>query len=45
MIRETKNANSHTPIIAITAYLKELCAMDSTGPHPGSVPSGQTNNS
>lgn len=26
MIRETKNANSHTPIIAITAYLKELQA-------------------
>lgn len=24
MIRETKNANSHTPIVAITAYLKEL---------------------
>ncbi|PON29365.1 AGC protein kinase [Trichoderma gamsii] len=26
MIRETKNANSHTPIVAITAYLKELQA-------------------
>ena len=26
MIRETKNTNSHTPIIAITAYLKELQA-------------------
>lgn len=26
MIRETKNANSHTPIVAITAYLKELSA-------------------
>lgn len=24
MIRETKNANAHTPIVAITAYLKEL---------------------
>lgn len=28
MIRETKNANSHTPIIACTGYLKEL-----QGPH------------
>lgn len=28
MIRETKNSNSHTPIVAITAYLKEL-----QGPH------------
>lgn len=26
MIRETKNANSHTPLVAITAYLKELQA-------------------
>ncbi|KAK1541756.1 hypothetical protein CPAR01_05143, partial [Colletotrichum paranaense] len=26
MIRETKNTNSHTPIVAITAYLKELQA-------------------
>ncbi|KAK2593592.1 rim15, signal transduction response regulator [Conoideocrella luteorostrata] len=26
MIRETKNSNSHTPIVAITAYLKELQA-------------------
>lgn len=26
MIRETKNANSQTPIVAITAYLKELQA-------------------
>lgn len=26
MVRETKNANSHTPIVAITAYLKELQA-------------------
>ncbi|KAH8893815.1 hypothetical protein GQ53DRAFT_763338 [Thozetella sp. PMI_491] len=26
MIRETKNANAHTPIVAITAYLKELQA-------------------
>ncbi|EQK98815.1 Serine/threonine-protein kinase domain protein [Ophiocordyceps sinensis CO18] len=26
MIRETNNANSHTPIVAITAYLKELQA-------------------
>ncbi|KAH6682335.1 serine/threonine-protein kinase RIM15 [Plectosphaerella plurivora] len=26
MIRETKNANSNTPIVAITAYLKELQA-------------------
>ncbi|KAK3392934.1 hypothetical protein B0H63DRAFT_3796 [Podospora didyma] len=26
MIREMKNANSHTPIVAITAYLKELQA-------------------
>lgn len=26
MIRETKNANSGTPIVAITAYLKELLA-------------------
>jgi serine/threonine-protein kinase RIM15 len=26
MIRETKNPNSHTPIVAITAYLKELQA-------------------
>ncbi|KAF7560983.1 hypothetical protein G7046_g3162 [Stylonectria norvegica] len=26
MIRETKNANTHTPIVAITAYLKELQA-------------------
>ncbi|CAI4216830.1 unnamed protein product [Parascedosporium putredinis] len=26
MIRETKNANSHTPIVALTAYLKELQA-------------------
>lgn len=26
MIRETSNANSHTPIVAITAYLKELQA-------------------
>lgn len=26
MIRETKNANSHTPIVAITGYLKELQA-------------------
>lgn len=28
MIRETKNANSHTPIVAITAYSKEV-----QGPH------------
>jgi len=26
MIRETKNANAHTPLVAITAYLKELQA-------------------
>ena len=26
MIRDTSNANSHTPIVAITAYLKELQA-------------------
>lgn len=26
MIRETKNANSHTPIVAVTGYLKELQA-------------------
>ncbi|KAF6843633.1 response regulator receiver RIM15p [Colletotrichum musicola] len=26
MIRETKNTNTHTPIVAITAYLKELQA-------------------
>ncbi len=26
MIRDTNNANSHTPIVAITAYLKELQA-------------------
>ncbi|KAJ6788260.1 hypothetical protein PWT90_02397 [Aphanocladium album] len=26
MIRETKNTNAHTPIVAITAYLKELQA-------------------
>ena len=26
MIRDTKNANSHTPIVAITGYLKELQA-------------------
>jgi serine/threonine-protein kinase RIM15 len=26
MVRETKNKNSHTPIVAITAYLKELLA-------------------
>ncbi|PSR82198.1 hypothetical protein BD289DRAFT_488560 [Coniella lustricola] len=26
MIRETKHANSHTPLVAITAYLKELQA-------------------
>jgi serine/threonine-protein kinase RIM15 len=26
MVRETKNKNSHTPIVAITAYLKELQA-------------------
>ncbi|OLN95880.1 Serine/threonine-protein kinase RIM15 [Colletotrichum chlorophyti] len=26
MIRETKNTNNHTPIVAITAYLKELQA-------------------
>ncbi|KAJ9137919.1 Serine/threonine-protein kinase cek1 [Pleurostoma richardsiae] len=26
MLRETKNVNSHTPIVAITAYLKELQA-------------------
>lgn len=26
MIRETKNTNSHTPLVAITAYLKELQA-------------------
>lgn len=26
MVRETKNANSHTPIVAITGYLKELQA-------------------
>ncbi|KAF1989728.1 hypothetical protein K402DRAFT_326501 [Aulographum hederae CBS 113979] len=26
MIRDTKNANSHTPIIAVTGYLKELQA-------------------
>lgn len=26
MIRETKNANNHTPIIAVTGYLKELQA-------------------
>ncbi|RCI11549.1 hypothetical protein L249_7345 [Ophiocordyceps polyrhachis-furcata BCC 54312] len=26
MIRETKNSNSHTPIVALTAYLKELQA-------------------
>lgn len=26
MIRETKNTNSHTPIVSITAYLKELQA-------------------
>ena len=23
MIRETKNANSHTPIVAVTGYLKD----------------------
>ncbi|ODA76614.1 hypothetical protein RJ55_07885 [Drechmeria coniospora] len=28
MIRETKNTNTHTPMVAITAYLKEL-----QGPH------------
>lgn len=28
MIRDTKNANSHTPIVAVTGYLKEL-----SGPH------------
>ena len=26
MIRDTKNANSHTPIVAVTGYLKELQA-------------------
>ncbi|KAI5370304.1 Putative serine/threonine-protein kinase, active [Septoria linicola] len=26
MIRDTKNANSHTPIVAVTGYLKELHA-------------------
>ncbi|KAL1633219.1 rim15, signal transduction response regulator [Neofusicoccum ribis] len=26
MIRETRNANSHTPIVAVTGYLKELQA-------------------
>lgn len=26
MVRDTKNANSHTPIVAITGYLKELQA-------------------
>ncbi|KAG8631740.1 hypothetical protein KVT40_000880 [Elsinoe batatas] len=26
MIRETKNANTHTPIVAVTGYLKELMA-------------------
>jgi serine/threonine-protein kinase RIM15 len=26
MIRETKNANAHTPIVAVTGYLKELQA-------------------
>lgn len=26
MIRETKNANTHTPIVAVTGYLKELQA-------------------
>ncbi|KAK4545740.1 hypothetical protein LTR36_002694 [Oleoguttula mirabilis] len=26
MIRDTKNANSHTPIVAVTGYLKELMA-------------------
>ena len=26
MIRETKNANNHTPIVAVTGYLKELPA-------------------
>lgn len=26
MIRETKNSNTHTPLVAITAYLKELQA-------------------
>ena len=26
MVREVKNVNAHTPIVAITAYLKELQA-------------------
>ena len=26
MIRDTRNANSHTPIVAVTGYLKELMA-------------------